>query len=125
MSKSTIEGQRLKQIGGWVAKDEGETLKAYALVHNIDLCGLGSILIAREINLGRLGILKTKYEKTIPASNRFRFTVHAKSDAFAIKFKDHASRFRMSTNNAVGLILRAELSERWLTKACVSDMEST
>lgn len=106
------------QIGAWLTSQEIRYLSKYAVERHIDNDALGSLLLVRELNLKRLHKLKIKYSRTVSSADRKRFTVHSKNTDFKEKILSHFFAHNMNANMAFGLILRAELDERWLEEAC-------
>jgi hypothetical protein len=107
------------QIGGWQRPSEKAALEEYLDQFGIGHAAAATLLFVRELRCNRLSMLKDRF--AVPTgSDRKRITVHQPDGGLKTAFKEHAASIGLKPNAAASILLRAELSERWLEKAMES-----
>jgi hypothetical protein len=112
----------MSQIVGYVTAEEAQSFAAYAETLGVDASALANLLIRREMQLGRLGLLPAP-----PVEKRgVKITAHFKDEAVKSKFTDHAGRHGLAAGSAATRLYRAELEELWLLSClAVNHFDST
>ncbi len=105
----------MRQIVGYVTTEEAQSFAAYAETLGVDASALANLLIRRELQLGRLGLLPTP-----PVEKRgVKITAHFKDETVKSNFTDHASWHGLAAGPAATRLYRAELEEHWL-QSCLA-----
>lgn len=107
----------MPQITGYLTADERSRLAEYARSHGLDAAALASLLLHRELRVGRLRDLRSKGRLPKPTECPEKVTIHRIDDLAKGRFKEHAKSCQLKSSPALALLCRAELQERWLEKA--------
>jgi hypothetical protein len=107
--------ERRETIGGWLSKADGLAFAEYAAEIGIDLAALATILLVRELNHDRLGVLRPLSDAGHAEKGK-RVSVRPKRSDLKEEFGQHALRHNLSPDAATSILFRAELRERWLGK---------
>jgi hypothetical protein len=114
------------QIGGYLDPNEHASFKAYATCLQISDSALANLLIVRELRCKRLNRLKSPFQQTIAAANRKRITAHISDPSFKFAVETHLTEVGLTPDQAMSILLRAELCERWLANSMrVNPMKSS
>lgn len=111
-----------RQLTTHLARSERVAFEAYAQGFHLDPAALLALLFARELRIGRFRELLEKDEMP-DVSKETKVTVRLKpADHMAIS--DQLLPQCESLSQAGGVLIRAELSERWLERVCSTLFES-
>jgi len=110
----------MPQITGYVTLEERSSFAEYARGLGLDGAALASLLLHRELRVGRLPDLQSKGRNSKSTDCPEKITIHRIDDVTKGKFKEHAETYQLKSSPALALLCRAELKERWLEKAMTS-----
>lgn len=96
---------------------------AYGRKFGLDPAGLLALLLAREMRVGRLGLLM-KEDAPHPGPRRSKVTVHGRDTALREGVVAMAAKNGTSVSNACAVLIRAELIESWLERVITTRFES-
>lgn len=104
------------QQQGYLTLAEDAEFRTYAKQHELPAAALGRLLLIRELKLQRLGSLLLN---PIPqqGKGRRKVTVHLTNRDLKRAFAERARNIGLTPTAAAAVILRAELSEKWLSTA--------
>lgn len=107
----------MAQIGGYLTPQDHRRFKIYASTFHVAESALLTLLIMREVRCGRLGDLVPHYSYAGPLRERSRVTARIKEAGLKQKFGELACVANISPDQAVTVLMRAELAEKWLDHA--------
>lgn len=114
--------QTKHQVNTYVTPEERENFELYARNFLLDVAGLLILLFARETRVGQLRAL-TLTDVAPPASRNAKLSARLKAEEHAMLTK-MAKDNGLSLSKAGAMLVRAELKQRWLEKACATRFES-
>lgn len=112
------------QIGGYLTPEEHAEFRRYAMGLHLKDSSLANLLLARELRLRRMAVLKQLFPPPAPLKERSRITAHQSDPAIKQAFEALARGAGISADQAAAILFRAELAERWLATA-IDQVEST
>jgi hypothetical protein len=104
------------QQHGYLTARERADFRAYAREHELHATALGRLLMVRELRLRRLPDLLRAHSDQ-PTPRRKKVTVHLANPALKLAFAELASNAGASPSAAAAAVFRAELTEKWLSRA--------
>ena len=105
-------------IGAWISEADGRAFGSYALELGLDESALATLLIVRELHVGRLqAIAETRSAKS---AKEKRVTARPRQPEIETAFAKHALLNGFKPGQAAALLIQTELSERWLKSALES-----
>lgn len=110
----------MPQLQAYLTQEEDAELRDYARSLGLDATALANMLLIRETRLARLKSMPTRVQKANGPRNR-KITAHFPLGAQKVAFAEHALACGMKPATAASILLRAELSERWLERSMGRD----
>lgn len=107
----------MPQITGYVTSGERSRFGEYAQSLGLDGAALASLLLHRELRVGRLEKLRSDPRISQTAECPEKITIHGVSETTKGKFREHAAAHGLKPSPALAILCRAELKESWLHKA--------
>jgi len=104
----------MAQILGYLTSAEAAAFHEQAGLGGIDASALANLLIVRELQLGRLAELTSRFDAEVPTGDRTKITAHQRDDATKLAFGVHAGAKGLKPSPAAAVLFRAELEEHWL-----------
>jgi hypothetical protein len=114
--------QRKLQVNAYLTISEQEAFEAYACKFYLDAAGLLALLLARETRVGRLSEL-IQMDKAPPANRNTKVTARLIAEVHA-ELTTLANHHSVSLSRVGAVLVRAELRDNWLEKACLTRFES-
>lgn len=102
----------MAQVNIYLSGTDREQFSMYAAQFGLDVTALGNLLLARELRVGRLGSL---HSRACEERRGEKITAHMSAGKRG-EFAALAKQLGLSVSEAGALLVRAELSERWLEK---------
>jgi hypothetical protein len=103
------------QQHAYLTSEEDAQFRRYAKARGLDATALASVLLLRELRLHRLEI--SRFSATDSLGHRDRkVTAHLPTQAEKEAFVAHARNCGLKPATAAAILLRAELTERWLDR---------
>lgn len=106
-----------KQITAHVGVTERPLYETYAQQFGLDAGNLLHILWQRELRLKRLGGIDERYLEPVEAGLNSKVTAHLADPAFKPLIKKRAAAADLPVSRASAVLLREEMTVRWLEKA--------
>ena len=111
------------QITTHLCLAERNMFEGYARSFALDPAGLLALLLVRELRSPRLALL-VKHDVPANEPRRSKVTAHALDENLHRKVLTMAANHGQSVSHACAVIIRAELTERWLERALMTRFES-
>lgn len=112
---STLRKPSNSLIGAWLSEEDGRAFGSYAHEFGLDESALATLLVVRELRIGRLkSIAHTRAEKSDKSK---RVTARPRQPEIGTAFANHALLHGLRSGQAAALLIRMELSEQWLRSA--------
>jgi hypothetical protein len=105
------------QIGCYLTEDETKELRAYAQAHELRVPSLCALIVLHELRCRRLSDLKSTYLRKVGKQEGQRVTARFSRPELKEEFSNHVNECGIGSDDATGVLIRAELQERWLDKA--------
>lgn len=115
-------GETSRQLTAHLTRSEREEFEAYSHSLLLDPAGLLALLFAREMRLKRLSQL-LEGDDLPPNCKETKVTARIRPEEHA-PLKEYVLSQCESVSHAGGVLIRAELDERWLECACSTRFES-
>ena len=103
--------------------EERKAFGRYADALGLDAGTVATLLMIRELRLGRLGRLRVSPELRQPRNTSGTITSHRFGEARKARFREHLDKLSLSASEGLGVLCRAELKEHWLEAALSGDSE--
>lgn len=103
-------------IGCYLSSDEAALLRGYAESLELSLPSLCRLIIQHELETGQLNQLKTRYLKKVGKEGE-RITARFAKKSVKLRFEQHLKTCNLQSDDAVGILFRAEPHEQWLRRA--------
>lgn len=101
-------------IGTWLSAADGEAFADYCRSLGLDESALATLLLVREVNVGRLQTLTTHCRP--PHFKDKRVTIRPRRSGLREEFDRHAKANGLGIERATALLLVAETQEKWLER---------
>ena len=108
---------RFKQIAGYVDIEERARFALYCSAYGISASFLLNLLVRRELEFDRLGILCNAHLRRSCSRKGAKVIAHLENSILNEHFAEHAKAYGLSVASAAAVLVRAELSERWFDQA--------
>ncbi len=105
----------MAQIIGYLTSAEAAAFREHAASGGLDASALANLLVARELQIGRLPDLKGRFDVDLSSGERTKITAHLRVEGTKQAFGAHAAAAGLKPSPAAALLFRAELEERWLS----------
>lgn len=112
----------MSQITAHVSAADAAAFQAYAAGLGLDASALATLLLIRELRVGRLPRLAAVDLSARGAAND-KITAHRGDGAVKTRWTAHALTAGLSASKAAAIVFRAELKEQWLNRA-VNEFDS-
>ena len=116
---SSFEGNKVKSsskdIGGWLARDEGEKFQALACSVGLDESALATILVVRELAIRSLASGPSKFVPRKVVKEK-RITARPTRSELKVQFREYAESLGSSMDATAAALFRKEIAENWLGK---------
>jgi hypothetical protein len=113
----------VSQITAHVSAGNAATFRSYAASFGLDASALATLLLIRELRIGRLPDLAAA-DLDARGSANDKITAHKGDGAVKTQWKAHARAAGLSASKAAAIVFRAELKEQWLKRA-VNEFDSS
>lgn len=107
---------RTVPIGCYLMSDEVERLREYAESLELSVPSLCRLLVQHELQSGQLNNLKNDYFRKVGKEGE-RVTARFANRTIKDQFSAHIRRCQLGSDDAVGVLFRAEPHEQWLKRA--------
>lgn len=121
MFEQVARPRRFKQIAGYVSCDERIEFARFAEQHGLAASNLLNMLVRRELRGQRLATLAITYRSCLPLRQCVKVIAHLNTPDLNEQFAEHAEAHGLSVAAAAGVLVRTELTERWLAAAMLMD----
>jgi hypothetical protein len=108
---------RFRQIAGYVTVSEQAAALVYANGLGLGLSSLLNLLVRRELKIRQIGALIQAFPDRPLHRDCVKAIAHLDDSSLNNAFVEHAEEHGLSVALAAGLLLRAELEERWLERS--------
>lgn len=105
------------QIGCYLTPEEAERLRAYAEAHELRVPSLCVLLVLHELRCRQLNRLKARYLRKVGKTDGVRVTARIAERSIKDDFLEHVRTCGLGSDDAAGILFRAEPDERWLHNA--------
>src|SRR5687768_8143600 len=105
----------MAQVNVYVVRTERERFAEYAAEFGLDVTALSNLLLLRELRVARLGGMIGEISRTAGPRDA-KITAHLSTDR-RTAFAARAKSLGLSLSEAGGVLVLAELKERWLEKS--------
>lgn len=107
----------MPQITGRMTADERTRFGDYARGLRLDGGTVATLLLTRELRVGRLTALHSDPRFYKPGKTPGKITLRRLPEAEKLDFREHARKHEITPSQALGLLCRVELVEKWLARA--------
>jgi len=116
MAKAVTESKKVP-LGCYLTPDELRDLHEYAARFEISVPNLCKLIIQRELCKPKLNTFRRRYFRKVGKGEGKRMTVKFANKAVKDRFASHVRECQLGSDDAVGILFRAEPREQWLRKA--------